>query len=86
MLDRFHRAAATRQTYVALLIAALAFFFIGNLGGKNGNPSWILAPVCLLLAIVSGIDALIQSRHRRSSQVTPAVSRQQEGVKDGKDV
>ncbi|MGA9876550.1 MAG: hypothetical protein WBQ21_12155 [Solirubrobacteraceae bacterium] len=66
MSDRFHRLAARRQTFVVLLIAALAFFFIGNIGGKSGNPTWILTPVCLLPMIVLGTDAAVQSRRKRA--------------------
>ena len=64
MLDRFHSLARNRQTFIVLLVAAVAFFFIGNIGGKNGNPSWLLAPVCLLVMIALGIDAAIQTRHK----------------------
>jgi uncharacterized membrane protein SirB2 len=63
--ERFHRLATNRQTFIVLLVGAVAFFLIGNIGGKNGNPSWLLAPVCLLLMIVLGIDALIQSRRKQ---------------------
>jgi uncharacterized membrane protein SirB2 len=66
MLERFHRLATNRQTFVVLLLAAVAFFLIGNIGGKNGNPSWLLAPVCLLLMIVLGVDAFIQSRRKQA--------------------
>ncbi len=66
MLEQFHRLATNRQTFIVLLVAAVAFFLLGNIGGKNGNPSWLLAPVCLLLMIVLGIDALIQSRRSRT--------------------
>lgn len=65
MLDRFHRLATNRQTFIVLLVAAVAFFFLGNIGGKNGNPSWLLAPICLLLMIALGIDAAVQSRHKQ---------------------
>jgi uncharacterized membrane protein SirB2 len=65
MLERFHRLAANRQTFIVLLVVAVAFFLIGNIGGKNGNPSWLLAPICLLAMIVLGIDALIQSRRKQ---------------------
>lgn len=65
-MDRVSRLARTRSTYVALLVAAVAFFFIGNLGGKNGNPSWLLTPVCILLMIVLGIIAFVQTRRARS--------------------
>lgn len=47
-MDRLTRLAHARSSYIALLIAGVAFFFIGNLGGKEGNPSWLLAPVCIL--------------------------------------
>jgi hypothetical protein len=60
------RLARTRSTYIALLIAAVAFFFIGNLGGKNGNPTWLLAPVCILTMIVLGIVAFAATRRQRS--------------------
>jgi uncharacterized membrane protein SirB2 len=66
-MDRLTRLARTRSTYVVLLIAAVAFFFIGNLGGKGGNPSWLLAPVCILLMIVLGIIAFVQTRRARSA-------------------
>lgn len=65
-MDRVSRLARTRSTYVALLVAAVAFFFIGNLGGKNGNPSWLLTPVCILLMIALGIIAFVQTRRARS--------------------
>jgi uncharacterized membrane protein SirB2 len=65
-MDRLTRLARTRSTYIVLLIAAVAFFFIGNLGGKEGNPSWLLAPVCILLMIVLGIIAFAQTRRARS--------------------
>jgi hypothetical protein len=65
-MDRLTHIARTRSTYVALLIAAVAFFSIGNLGGKGGNPLWILAPVCILLMIVLGIIAFVQTRRARS--------------------
>ena len=65
MLERFHRLAANRQTFIVLLVVAVAFFLIGNIGGKNGNPSWLLAPICLLVMIALGIDALIQSRRKQ---------------------
>ena len=65
-MDRLTRIARTRSTYIALLVATVAFFFIGNLGGKKGNPSWLLAPVCILLMIVLGIIAFVQTRRARS--------------------
>ncbi len=66
MSNQFHRLARNRQTFVVLLVAAVAFFFVGNIGGKGGNPSWLLAPICLLLMIALWIDALIQSRRSRT--------------------
>ena len=69
MLDRFHSLARNRQTFIALLVAAIVFFFLGNIGGKNGNPSWLLAPVCILLMIALGIDASIQSRRNRTGRL-----------------
>jgi uncharacterized membrane protein SirB2 len=65
-MDRLTRLARTRSTYIGLLIAGVAFFFLGNLGGKNGNPAWMLAPVCLLLMIALGIIAFVQTRRARS--------------------
>jgi uncharacterized membrane protein SirB2 len=65
-MDRVTRLARTRSTYIVLLTAGVAFFFIGNLGGKQGNPSWLLAPVCILLMIVLGIIAFVQTRRARS--------------------
>jgi drug/metabolite transporter (DMT)-like permease len=66
MSSRFHRWASSRRTYIVLLIAAVAFFFLGNIAGKGGNPAWIGAPLCVLAAIVLGIDALLQSRRSRA--------------------
>lgn len=68
MLDRFHRLARNRQTFIILLVAAVGFFFLGNIGGKSGNPSWLLTPVCLLLMIALAIDASIQTRRKHSSR------------------
>lgn len=65
-MNRLTRLAHARSSYIALLIAGVAFFFIGNLGGKEGNPSWLLAPVCILLMIVLGIIAFVQTRRARS--------------------
>jgi uncharacterized membrane protein SirB2 len=67
IMDRITRLACTRGTYIVLLIAAVAFFFIGNLGGKQGNPSWLLAPVCIIVMIVLGITAFVQTRRTRSA-------------------
>lgn len=58
--------SADRRVYIGLLIAAVAFFFIGNLGGNGGNPSWLLAPVCLAAMIVLGLVALVRSVRGRS--------------------
>lgn len=68
MSDRLHHAATSRRIWIALPIAAVVFFVIGNQGGKNGNPVIVGFPICLLLLIVLGVDALVQSRRRRSSQ------------------
>ena len=68
-MDRLTRLARTRRTYIALLVAGVAFFFIGNLGGKQGNPSWLLTPVCILLMIVLGIIAFVQTRRARSGSL-----------------
>jgi hypothetical protein len=45
--------------------ALVVFFVIGNQGGKTGNPVIVGVPICLILVIVLGVDALIQ-RQRRS--------------------
>lgn len=66
IMERLTRLAQTRRTYIILLIAGVAFFFIGNLGGKKGNPTWLLAPVCILLMLVFGLVAFMQSRRTRS--------------------
>lgn len=51
------------RTAIALVIVGVVFIFgIGNIGGKNGNPSWLIGPVCLLLLIALGITALVRSR------------------------
>jgi uncharacterized membrane protein (DUF485 family) len=68
MLNRFHRLARNRQTFIILLVAAVGFFFLGNIGGKSGNPSWLLAPICVLLMITLGIDASIQTRRKQASR------------------
>jgi uncharacterized membrane protein SirB2 len=51
------------RSAIALVAVGVAFLFIGNIGGKSGNPSWLLSPICLLLLIALGIVAL---RRRRS--------------------
>jgi hypothetical protein len=65
MSSRFHSWASSRRTYIVLLIAAVAFFFLGNIG-KGGNPAWIGTPLCVLAAIALGVDALLQSRRSRA--------------------
>ena len=47
------------------MVVGVAFFFIGNIGGKNGNPSWLIGPLCVLLLIALGITALVKSRHTK---------------------
>jgi len=65
-MRRLTRLARARQTYIVLLVAAVAFFFIGNLGGKKGNPAWLLAPVCLLLMVALGVVAFASARRAQS--------------------
>lgn len=65
-MDRIIKLARSRKTYVVLLVAIVAFFFIGNLGGKKGNPSWLLTPLCLLVMLVFGLVAFVSSRRTRS--------------------
>lgn len=65
MSESLHRAAASRRIWIGVVIALVVFFVIGNQGGKNGNPGIVGVPICLLLLIVLGVDALIQLRRRR---------------------
>ena len=55
------------KTAIALVIVGAVFMLgIGNIGGKNGNPSWLIGPVCFLLLIALGVTALVRSRrHKR---------------------
>ena len=49
------------KTAIALVVVGAVFIFgIGNLGGKNGNPSWLIGPLCVLLLIALGITALVK--------------------------
>jgi peptidoglycan/LPS O-acetylase OafA/YrhL len=50
------------KTAIALVVVGAVFVFgIGNIGGKNGNPSWLIGPLCVLLLIALGITALLKS-------------------------
>ena len=61
-MERVIYLARNRRIYIGLLVLAVAFFFIGNLGGKKGNPAWLLTPVCLAVMVVLGIVAFVSSR------------------------
>jgi peptidoglycan/LPS O-acetylase OafA/YrhL len=51
------------KTAIALVVVGAVFMLgIGNIGGKNGNPSWLVGPLCFLLLIALGIAALVNSR------------------------
>jgi uncharacterized membrane protein SirB2 len=54
------------RSAIVLVVVGVAFLFIGNIGGKGGNPSWLLSPICLLLLIALGIVALRRRRSRTS--------------------
>jgi peptidoglycan/LPS O-acetylase OafA/YrhL len=54
------------KTAIALGIVGAVFMLgIGNIGGKNGNPSWLIGPVCFLLLIALGVTALVRSRRNK---------------------
>jgi peptidoglycan/LPS O-acetylase OafA/YrhL len=54
------------KTAIALVVVGAVFMLgIGNIGGKNGNPSWLIGPVCVLLLIALGITALTRSRRNK---------------------
>lgn len=54
------------RTAIALVVVGAVFTLgIGNIGGKNGNPSWLIGPVCFLLLIALGITALTRSRRNK---------------------
>ena len=56
------------RTAIALIVVGAVFvFLIGNLGGKNGNPSWLIGPLCILLLIALGVTALVRSRRSEKS-------------------
>lgn len=56
------------KTAIALVVVGAVFVFgIGNIGGKNGNPSWLIGPLCVLLLIALGITALVRSGRKRHS-------------------
>jgi peptidoglycan/LPS O-acetylase OafA/YrhL len=55
------------KTAIALVVVGAVFVFgIGNIGGKNGNPSWLIGPLCVLLLIALGITAFVRSRRNKS--------------------
>ena len=59
----------SRRTAIALVIVGVVFIFgIGNIGGKNGNPSWLIGPVCVLLLIALGITALVRSQRSKKAE------------------
>jgi hypothetical protein len=54
------------RTAIALVVVGAVFVFgIGNIGGKNGNPSWLIGPLCILLLVALGITALVRSRRNK---------------------
>jgi|HubBroStandDraft_1064217.scaffolds.fasta_scaffold71642_3 hypothetical protein len=54
------------RTAIALVVVGAVFMLgIGNIGGKNGNPSWLIGPICVLLLIGLGVTALVKSRSSR---------------------
>jgi peptidoglycan/LPS O-acetylase OafA/YrhL len=57
------------KTAIALVVVGAVFMLgIGNIGGKNGNPSWLVGPLCFLLLIALGIAALVNSRRSRKAE------------------
>jgi peptidoglycan/LPS O-acetylase OafA/YrhL len=57
------------KTAIALVVVGAVFMLgIGNIGGKNGNPSWLVGPLCFLLLIALGIAALVNSRRSRKAR------------------
>jgi len=61
------RLVSWRTAGALIVVGAVFIFGIGNIGGKNGNPSWPIGPLCVLLLIALGITALVKSR--RSQRV-----------------
>ena len=66
MSDRWNRLAASRRTYIILVVALPIFFVLGNQGGgKNGNPFILGVPICLLMLLAFGVTAGIRWRTSR---------------------
>jgi hypothetical protein len=64
MLSNWH--LVSWKTAIALVIVGAVFLLgIGNIGGKNGNPSWLIGPLCFLLLIALGITALVKWRRNK---------------------
>jgi peptidoglycan/LPS O-acetylase OafA/YrhL len=59
------RLVSWRTAGALIVVGAVFIFGIGNIGGKNGNPSWLIGPLCVLLLIALGITALVKSRHTK---------------------
>jgi lipopolysaccharide export LptBFGC system permease protein LptF len=66
MSDHLKQSIVRPRTFIALAVATVVFFVLGNQGGsKNGNPFIVGVPICLLLLIALGIAAFVKSRRRR---------------------
>ena len=51
----------SRPTVIILVILGIVFMSIGH-------PVWIFGPICILLAIVFGIVALVRSRRSKAQR------------------
>jgi lipopolysaccharide export LptBFGC system permease protein LptF len=66
MSDHLNQSIVRPRTFIALAVATVVFFVLGNQGGgKNGNAFIVGVPICLLLLIALGIAAFVKSRRRR---------------------